>query len=202
MAHQQIVQPPNQPNRNHNGGKVYITVKEFEAKYRDKREIYRFLASDVKCYLDSYETMTIWHLKDLAAGNKRKILSKHIKHIDIPQYEGLSISNLMEYAREHQEVMHALPIEREIKKLSRQYIANVIFTLVGSDFQHWVDDRISKRNQKVTNERNLNIEFDEDVAEIFRSSNAVSVNVGKGHAMMKMISKRRRTKQEVSAIPI
>ena len=73
-----------QPYRPINGGKVYITSKEFEAKYRDKRECYRFLASDVKVYLDSYETMTIWHLKDLAAGRKKKILSKAIKHIDIP----------------------------------------------------------------------------------------------------------------------
>jgi len=72
------------PYRPINSGKVYITSKEFEAKYRDKRECYRFLASDVKVYLDSYETMTIWHLKDLAAGRKKKILSKAIKHIDIP----------------------------------------------------------------------------------------------------------------------
>jgi hypothetical protein len=36
------------------------------------------------------------------------------------------------------------------------------------------------------------------VAKVFRESNAVSVNAGKGHALMKMTSKRRRSKLEVS----
>ena len=94
--------------------------------------------------------------------------------------------------------MRALPIEREIKKLSKQYIANVIYTIVGADFKDWVEDRIKARNERVTQEKNLDIELDEDVAKAFRESNAVSVNAGKGHALMKMTSKRRRSKQQVS----
>ena len=114
-----------------NLGPVRITAKEFAAKYRDKREIYRFLASDVHVYLDSFENHTIWHLKDVAAGRKKKILAKAMKHISIPQYEGLFIADLLEYAKQYQSVMQALPPELEIKKLSRQYIANVIYTLVS-----------------------------------------------------------------------
>jgi len=114
-----------------NLGPVRITAKEFAAKYRDKREIYRFLASDVHVYLDSFENHTIWHLKDVAAGRKKKILAKAMKHISIPQYEGLSIADLLDYAKQYQSVMQALPPELEIKKLSRQYIANVIYTLVS-----------------------------------------------------------------------
>ena len=114
-----------------NLGPVRITAKEFAAKYRDKREIYRFLASDVHVYLDSFENHTIWHLKDVAAGRKKKILAKAMKHISIPQYEGLTIADLLDYAKQYQSVMQALPPELEIKKLSRQYIANVIYTLVS-----------------------------------------------------------------------
>jgi len=102
-----------------NLGPVRITAKEFAAKYRDKREIYRFLASDVHVYLDSFENHTIWHLKDVAAGRKKKILAKAMKHISIPQYEGLSIADLLDYAKQYQSVMQALPPELEIKKLSR-----------------------------------------------------------------------------------
>ena len=72
-----------------------ITSKEFAAKYKDKREVYRFLSCDVQIYLDSFETMTIWHLKDLAAGKKKKILSKAVKYISIPQYLGLSVADLL-----------------------------------------------------------------------------------------------------------
>ena len=34
--------------------KVKITAKEFEAKYRSKREVYHFLSVDTGIYLPSY----------------------------------------------------------------------------------------------------------------------------------------------------
>ena len=46
--------------------------------------------------------------------------------------------------------MKALPIDSEIKKLSRQYLANVIYSIVGEPFDSWVDERIEIRNKKVT----------------------------------------------------
>ena len=37
------------------------------------------------------------------------------------------------------EVMRALPvIDKEIRKLPRSYIANVIYTIVGDKFNEWV----------------------------------------------------------------
>ena len=52
----------------------------------------------------------------------------------------------------------------------------------------------------MTEDKNLDIELDPEVYEVFRRSNAVSVNAGKGHALMKMTSKRRRSKQQVSLV--
>ena len=43
--------------------------------------------------------------------------------------------------------MEALPItEKEIQKLPRAYIANVIYTISGKDFKNWTDSQIEKRN--------------------------------------------------------
>ena len=39
--------------------------------------------------------------------------------------------------------MMALPIEpKEIDKIPRQYIANVIYTIVGAPFNAWVEQQI------------------------------------------------------------
>lgn len=84
-----------------------------------KKEIYRFLSSEVSAYLDSYETMTIWHLRDIASGERRLIKSKHAKHITIPQFENLTVDKMLAYASQFPEVMKALPIASEIRKLSR-----------------------------------------------------------------------------------
>ena len=97
-------------------------------------EVYRFLSSEVKAYLPSYETVTVWHLRDLAMGVKRIIYSDKVKLIDIPQFDGLTIQTIFDFARGDQDVESALPPSNEIKKLSRAYLANVIFTIMGQNF--------------------------------------------------------------------
>ena len=50
---------------------VKIDQKIFSAKYSTKGEVYRFLATEAMVYLPSYDTVTIWHLKELANGTKK-----------------------------------------------------------------------------------------------------------------------------------
>ena len=45
--------------------------------------------------------------------------------------------------------MKALPIEKEIKKLPRQYLANVGYTKVGKPFTDWINQQAAIRNEKV-----------------------------------------------------
>ena len=61
-----------------------VAVAEFNAKYRDKEEVYRFLAFNVGVYLPRYDLVTVWHLKDLMNTRKAKLLAKNIKHIMVP----------------------------------------------------------------------------------------------------------------------
>ena len=61
-----------------------ISSKEFSAKYRSKREIYNFLATDVGVYLPHYDNVTIYFLKDLMAGEKKTLSTKNVRTIHIP----------------------------------------------------------------------------------------------------------------------
>ena len=62
-----------------------ISSKEFSAKYRSKRGIYNFLATDVGVYLPPYDNVTIYFIKDLMFGRKKMINTKLVKTIHIPQ---------------------------------------------------------------------------------------------------------------------
>ena len=98
------------------------------------------MSSDCGIYLPKYNVCTIDHCRDVAANKRKVIYSKDVKHISIPQFEGLSIENMLEFALDYPDVYRALPNEqREIKKLHREYVANVIFTLVGAPFTRWID---------------------------------------------------------------
>ena len=60
--------------------------------------------------------------------------------------------------------MQALPIDKEIHKLTRQYLANIIYTIVGQPFSQWVDNIVEQRNSKIKSEQQLMINMDPEVA--------------------------------------
>jgi hypothetical protein len=87
---------------------------------------------------------------------------------------------------------------REVDKLPRAYLANVIYTVVGDLFKQWVDGEISKRNDKIVEEQNLAINMDPEIYAAFKASNHVSVQNGASGYLMKASSSRRRTKTEIT----
>ena len=82
---------------------------------------------------------------------------------------------MLAFGQNFASVSESLPsVRKEIMNLHRQYIANVIYTRLGDAFSRWVDERVNARHKRVADERNLNIELDPEIAEIFRNSNAIS----------------------------
>jgi hypothetical protein len=67
------------------------------------------------------------------------IFCTEVKVIYIPQYESLKLDLILEFALTHQSVIDSLPVLREIRKMPRSYICNVIFTRLGSLFGTWVE---------------------------------------------------------------
>ena len=126
-------------------------------------------------YVPPMENVTVWHLRDLARGERKRILAKDIEHISIPQFEGLTVEKMLDYANMFPQVMKAFPSNRkEIEKFPRQYIANVIHTVVGQPFQQWVDMQLESRNAELAEKKEMYIELDPQIEAVFKASTAVS----------------------------
>ena len=82
--------------------------------------------------------------------------------------------------------MMALPITmKEVRKMPRAYIINVIYTITGDSFKQWSEGVIAQRNQKVTQDKDLAIKMDPQIAAIFRASTSVSLSKGISNNLMK-----------------
>ena len=57
------------------------------------------MTAEVHAYLSSYETMTIFHLKDLASGKRKILKTENVKYYEAPHYEGISIDDMLHFAR-------------------------------------------------------------------------------------------------------
>ena len=84
--------PPPQPQT------MSINAASFGAKYASKREAYRFLTSEAHIYLPAYETVTIFHMRDIVAGRRRMIKQEDVKVTSVPFFDGLSIEKMLEWA--------------------------------------------------------------------------------------------------------
>ena len=78
--------------------------------------------------------------------------------LNVPQYEGLSIERILEKGQEHPQVVNYLPDERDIERLPRSFIHEVIV----------------ERNNRIAENRKLIIELDPAVAAAFRDSVNIS----------------------------
>ena len=74
---------------------VHINIKDFEAKYRSKREVYTFMskcldltlvAIDGNAYLPPCDTLSIYFLKALVGGTAKRFIScDRVRYLNVPQ---------------------------------------------------------------------------------------------------------------------
>ena len=110
----------------------------------------------------------------------------------------MKIDAFYEFAAGYPEVMKAFPLDQqEREKLPRDYIISVIYTLVGKPFSDWVDQLVEERHEGVADKRELYIEMDAEIAEIYQQSKAVSTTNGSSFNLLKASAKRRRSKKQI-----
>ena len=118
-----------------------ITAAAFAAKYSSKVEVYRFLSTDCGIYLPHRDCTTIWFLRGLADGSRTRIKCTEVKLLNVPYFQGLSVDDCLSWVRERpnkEHILRAFPEEeREIRKLPRAWINNVIYTL-DAEYEDWI----------------------------------------------------------------
>ena len=111
------------------------------------------------------DNITSWHLRDLSTGTKKIIRGHEVKYLHVPMYEHLAVEDFLLFIDNYPFVKMCLPDRpKEIKKLGRQYIINVIYTRVGQKFKDWVDARVNARHEEVKVEGKKYIELDPEIA--------------------------------------
>ena len=100
-----------------------------------------------------------------------------VAHVHVPMYENLTLEQILAQLEAHPEVFEYLPDGKELRKVPREWICNVIATIVGEPFVEWVSARIHERNAQLVEEKQLGIDMDPEIAAAFHTSTAISVSV-------------------------
>ena len=118
-------------------------------------------------YLAPYENHTIYFLKALIQGAKKFIHNDSIRYLSLPQYDGLGIREILTQAQENDACADYLPDPEEFRKLPRQWLINLTYTIVGQPFAQWAQAIIQARNKKLVEEQKLAIDIDPEILRCF-----------------------------------
>ena len=81
-------------------------------------------------------------MKDILSNKKIAIHLDNVRPINVPYYTGLSVERILDFAGKYAHVQNAFPERKEVMKFERSFICNVIHSLVGEDFQQWIDEKV------------------------------------------------------------
>ena len=91
-----------------------------------------------------------------------------VRHLQVPQYENLSMPKILDFLAQFEAMHHHMPAEsHEIAKLPRGWVINIGATVVGQPFVEWVQQKIAERNAAMAKERNLLIKMNPQLAAAF-----------------------------------
>ena len=86
---------------------------------------------------------------------------------------------MLAFIKDKEEVWKYLPEKQDVKLLPRQYIADIIYNVLGDEFQTWLKEKIDQRNKELLSKTNSIIQMDAKVAEAFKNSTYVTSKFSK-----------------------
>ena len=92
------------------------------------------------------------------------------------RYDGLGVKEIRQFLDdEARHVYKYLPEpSTELPKVPKQWLADVCATILEEKFNNWVKEQCDLRHMGVVDKKNLNIQMDSEVADVYKKSIAVS----------------------------
>jgi len=70
------------------------------------------------------------------------IPNKEVIESHAPYYKNLTIEKMFEFAENYGHVFKYFPDKRDIYRLPRQFVINVMATVIKEPFEKWIDEQI------------------------------------------------------------
>ena len=79
-----------------------------------------------------------------------------------------------------------MPKYEYLKDLNREWLCNVINTIIPEKFQKYIELRVEERKKSLINSQNLGISVQPEFMKLFQQSKSISTVKGKSHFLTHM----------------
>ena len=134
-----------------------FTVNDLASKFRAKSELINILSREGNVYLPPKRDITQNYLRDLLRGEKLYVKTNKVVVLNVPQYEGLRVRDLLRFARSKLDIDKYLPDYEYHKEPNREWFCNLLNILVQKEFNEFLNKKIQERNKKLIDSQHLNV---------------------------------------------
>ena len=142
-------------------------------------------------YLPPKLEATQKYLRAIMSGKKNYLKWKNVIVIKIPQYKGLTVKDIIKFAETQVDVHSYLPDYEYDKVPNREWLCNIVNTLIPKDFKEYVDQKVLERKESIYKSQNLNTMIKPEFVEIFKNSQSISFVKGKSHFLTRVPKKTK-----------
>ena len=126
-----------------------ITVNDLDVKCKSKTELYNVLMREGNVYLPPKQNATQKYLRELLLGKKSYVKWSEVIVIQVLQYKGLRVKDLLNFSESEFEMHDFLPKYDYNKEPSREWFCNLINTLITDKFKEFINVEIKWRNKEL-----------------------------------------------------
>ncbi|CDW82385.1 UNKNOWN [Stylonychia lemnae] len=189
-----------------------INVHALAQKCKSKKELYNFLTQDCQAFLPKIESTNIYFFKQIFRAQKDVSIIEHnslllqylrrdqVKVSAVPQIEGLTVHDFLQFAKLNPQHLKYLPDERDWVHLDRQWICDVLYTLDPDEIQTKINSAQQNRKERLEQNRDLVVEMRPEFADALNRCLNFSTERGKSANLMKDSSKRKRKANEIREV--
>ena len=118
-------------------------------------------------------------------GKKKYVSWENVKVIKVPQYKGLTVRDILNFANRNIHIERFLPEYDCLKDPNREWLCNIINTIIPDKFQKYIELKIEERKQQLINSQNLGISVQPEFIKLFKQSKSIST-VKKSHFLTRI----------------
>ena len=126
-----------------------ILVDEVGIKARSKKEVYYLLVTERGLYLPPLSHLHHKFSSMIMVGDKKWLKSNHVKVCSVPHLDGLKISQIISFWKQHVNISLYLPDYEYSKYPNRVWMWNVVNSLLGKKFQEFIQNKIWECSKKI-----------------------------------------------------
>jgi hypothetical protein len=105
---------------------------------------------------------------------RKTISNKDIQTKHVPQFKYLTFDTMVEFAEAYPDVFNYLPDKRDMYRIPRQFLINILTTKIGDPFDKWVKTQTDIRDNTMKIVHNLDIAVSNACLNAFNRSNHIT----------------------------